>query len=183
MKRKFNIQQFVTGQRQRAITGLLLACAFFSGSLLAANTELTVTVRGNVTKETCDIQADPTLTLDEAYISDLSTSEAKNVKELKVSLLCGNAVKPQINLSVTGETAVAQNAFKNQASGGAQNVALRLLDADNKVVPPNSTVADINTVPGGSQDYIFKAGYLATGAGEPGEGAFQTAITFTVTYT
>lgn len=181
MKRKIDIQQFVKSQLHCVITGLLLAFSSFSCSV-AANTELTVTVRGNVTKETCDIQADPTLTLDEAYTSDLSTTEAKNVKEMKVSLLCGGAVKPQVNLYVAGEASDAPSAFKNQAAGGAQNVALQLLDADDKVVLPNGIVTVNTTAPGGSQDYIFKAGYLATGAGEPGEGTFQTTITLTVKY-
>lgn len=181
MKRKIDIQQFVKSQLHCVITSLLLAFSCFSSSV-AANTELTVTVRGNVINETCDIQADPTMTLDEAYTSDLSTTEAKNVKEMKVSLLCGGAVKPQVNIYVAGEASDAPSAFKNQAGGGAQHVALRLQDADGNIVSPNTTVTGINTVSGGSQDYIFKAGYLATGAGAPGEGAFQTTITLTVKY-
>lgn len=165
--------------RSAGAIGLLLCLPRIVPSAQADNPTTVIPLTGRVVASTCTFNnANQTVTLSKVSPTDFRDSGIKAAKNFTVGITCSTGVST-VRIVPGGQAdAIDETAFNN--SGNAENVALRLLSSDGRVLPPDGSEGVSVTPSGGSGSYTFQAGYVATGS--VSGGSFTSMVTMSFDY-
>ena len=165
--------------RSAGAIGLLLCLLGIVPSAQADNPTTVIPLSGRVVANTCTFNnANQTVTLSKVRLAEFRDSGIKAAKNFTVGISCAAGIST-VRIVPSGQAdAIDETAFNN--SGNAENVALRLLTNDGKVLAPDGNEGVSVTPSGGSGSYTFQAGYVATG--NVSGGSFTSMVTMSFDY-
>lgn len=165
--------------RSAGLISLLLCLQGTVPSAQADNPTTVIPLTGRVVANTCSFNnANQTVTLSKVSPTEFRDSGIKAAKNFTVGISCAAGIST-VRIVPSGQAdALDETAFNN--SGNAENVALRLLTNDGKVLAPDDSKGVSVTPSGGSGSYTFQAGYVATG--NVSAGSFTSMVTLSFDY-
>ncbi|WP_166733308.1 fimbrial protein [Serratia fonticola] len=165
--------------RSAGAIGLLLCLLGIVPSAQADNPTTVIPLSGRVVANTCTFNnANQTVTLSKVRLAEFRDSGIKAAKNFTVGITCASGIST-VRIIPSGQAdTLDKTAFKN--TGNANNVALRLLTSDGKVLAPDDSKGISVTPSGGSGSYTFQAGYVATG--NVSAGSFTSMVTLSFDY-
>ncbi len=158
---------------------LFIVCGFSESLGAADNLTAVVEVTGKIVAHTCDFDSPSyNVTLENIEASDFVDNSIKKPESIDIQMTCISDLD-SVKIKVTGEVdGTDKTAFANK--GTATNVALRLLDNEQKTLQSGDSVK--TALAQGKGNYTFKVGYVSTGADNVYEGTFSSVLSLTFDY-
>jgi len=176
---------------KKALLGTIVALAFSAAALPASANVGTITINGKLTASTCTVQinggtVDATVTLPTLPTKDLAaagttagdtafTMNLTNCEPATGSVRAYFEHGPNVD--------AASGRLNNNATNGASNVQVQLIDNNNTPLYIGNTSQrdnDATALENGAADLIYSARYYATGKSTAG--ALSTSVTYSIDY-
>ncbi|VWC49638.1 fimbrial protein [Burkholderia aenigmatica] len=177
---------------KKALPILMATAGLLAVASSAQAADGTITIKGDITAQTCNISGDGggkdfTVTLPDVSTSALSTAgSTAGRKPFRINL--SNCSPNSGNASVyfePGTTVNAQTGKLFNATGDAPNVEVGLLNKDGSNINLGKAQGGQNSqtvgIAGGSAELNYYAEYVATG-GAAGAGSVNTSVMYSVSY-